>query len=136
MTEAEAPLALASEETSLEPRKRLNRSEKRQALLDAEPLALGSSWARVWCKSMQTDGRLVVGGWPGTLAEARARVQGHLGGELQRRRMPSLSIEELSIATSAAYQRAKRDWLIAARDMRPKGSRSSDGEDEEDDGDE
>ena len=108
MTEAEAPLALVSEETSLEPRKRLNRSEKRQALLDAEPLALGSSWARVWCKSMQTDGRLVVGGWPGTLAEARARVQGHLGGELQRRRMPSLSIEELSIATSAAYQRAKR----------------------------
>ena len=29
-----------------------------------------------------------------------------------------------------------RDWLIAARDMRPKGSRSSDGDDEEDDGDE
>ncbi len=132
MTETEA--ALASEEPSLEPRKRLNRSEKRQALLDAEPLTLGSSWARVWCKSMQTDGRLVVGGWPGTLAEARARVQGHLGGELARRRMPSLSIEELTAATSAAYQRAKRDWLIAARDMRPKGARSS--EDDEDDGDE
>jgi len=133
MTETEA--ALSSEEPLLdEPRKRLNRSEKRQALLDAEPLTLGSSWARVWCKSMQTDGRLVVGGWPGTLAEARARVQGHLGGELARRRMPSLSIEELTAATSAAYQRAKRDWLIAARDMRPKGARSSD--DDEDDGDE
>lgn|SRR3954471_20033362 len=133
MTETEA--ALSSEEPSLdEPRKRLNRSEKRQALLDAEPLSLGSSWARVWCKSMQTDGRLVVGGWPGTLAEARARVQGHLGGELARRRMPQLSLEELTAATSAAYQRAKRDWLIAARDMRPKGPRSSD--DDEDDGDE
>ncbi len=132
MTDAEA--LVVSDEPSLEPRKRLNRSEKRQALLDAEPLALGSTWARVWCKSMQTDGRLVVGGWPGTLAEARARVQGHLGGELQRRRMPSLSIEELSVATSAAYQRAKRDWLTAARDMRPKGSRSADGDD--DDGDE
>jgi hypothetical protein len=132
MNEAEAPLA-SDEPSSLEPRKRLNRSEKRQALLDAEPLSLGSSWARVWCKSMQTDGRLVVGGWPGTLAEARARVQGHLGGELARRRMPSLSVEELTAATSAAYQRAKRDWLIAARDMRPKGSRSSD---DDDDGDE
>ncbi|MEO7037322.1 MAG: hypothetical protein ABI548_25435 [Polyangiaceae bacterium] len=132
MNETEA--ALAIEEPSLEPRKRLNRSEKRQALLDAEPLALGSSWARVWCKSMQTDGRLVVGGWPGTLAEARARVQGHLGGELVRRRMPSLSMEELNAATSAAYQRAKRDWLIAARDMRPKGARNTD--DDEDDGDE
>ena len=124
MNETEA--ALASEEPSVdEPRKRLNRSEKRQALLDAEPLTLGSSWARVWCQSMQTDGRLVVGGWPGTLAEARARVQGHLGGELARRRMPQLSL---------AYQRAKRDWLIAARDMRPKGSRSTDEDD--DDGDE
>src|SRR5450432_1139950 len=132
MTEAEAPLALVSEETSLEPRKRLNRSEKRQALLDAEPLALGSSWARVWCKSMQTDGRLVVGGWPGTLAEARARVQGHLGGELARRRMASLSIEELAQATSATYQQAKKDWLIAARDMRPKGARGSDEDEDED----
>jgi hypothetical protein len=133
MTEPEA--VLSSEEPALdEPRKRLNRSEKRQALLDAEPLSLGSSWARVWCKSMQTDGRLVVGGWPGTLAEARARVQGHLGGELARRRMPQLSLEELTAATSAAYQRAKRDWLIAARDMRPKGPRSSD--EDEDDGDE
>src|SRR5450432_1890168 len=132
MIEAEAPLALVSEETSLEPRKRLNRSEKRQALLDAEPLALGSSWARVWCKSMQTDGRLVVGGWPGTLAEARARVQGHLGGELARRRMASLSIEELAQATSATYQQAKKDWLIAARDMRPKGARGSDEDEDED----
>jgi hypothetical protein len=131
----ETEAALGSEEPSLdEPRKRLNRSEKRQALLDAEPLTLGSSWARVWCQSMQTDGRLVVGGWPGTLAEARARVQGHLGGELARRRMPQLSLEELTLATSAAYQRAKRDWLIAARDMRPKGSRSTDEDD--DDGDE
>jgi hypothetical protein len=77
------------------------------------------------------DGRLVVGGWPGTLAEARARIQGHLGGELARRRMPALSIEELAAATSATYQQAKKDWLIAARDMRPKGSRSS--EDDEDD---
>ena len=129
MTETEA--ALGTEESSLdEPRKRPNRSEKRQALLDAEPLTLGSTWARVWCKSMQSDGRLVVGGWPGTLAEARARVQGHLGTELARRRMPQLSVEELTAATSAAYQRAKRDWLIAARDMRPKGARST--EDDED----
>jgi hypothetical protein len=129
MTDLEAPVA--TEEPSLEPRKRPNRSDKRRTLLSEEPLLLGSSWARVWCKSMQTDGRLVVGGWPGTLAEARARVQGHLGNELARRRMPSLSVAELSEATSATYQRAKRDWLLAARDMRPKGSRSA--EDDEDD---
>ena len=131
MTEAEAPL-FAEESSPSEPRKRPSRSDKRQTLLSEEPLLLGSSWAQVWCKSMQSDGRLVVGGWPGTLAEARARIQGHLGGELARRRMPALSIEELTAATSATYQQAKKDWLIAARDMRPKGARSSE-DDEEDD---
>jgi hypothetical protein len=130
MIEAEAPL-LAEESSVNEPRKRPSRSDQRQTLLTEEPLLLGSSWAQVWCKSMQSDGRLVVGGWPGTLAEARARIQGHLGGELARRRMPALSIEELAAATSATYQQAKKDWLIAARDMRPKGSRSSE-EDEDD----
>jgi hypothetical protein len=45
--------------------------------------------------------------------------------------MPALSNEELTAATSATYQQAKKDWLIAARDMRPKGARSS--EDDEDD---
>ena len=130
MSDAEAPL-LAEESAVSEPRKRPTRSDRRQTLLTEEPLLLGSSWAQVWCKSMQSDGRLVVGGWPGTLAEARARTQGHLGGELARRRMPALSIEELAAATNATYQQAKKDWLLAARDMRPKGSRSS--EDEEDD---
>lgn len=125
---------LTDGDASTEPRKRLNRSDRRRVLLTEEPLLLGSSWARVWCKSMQSDGRLVVGGWPGTLAEARARVQGHLGGELARRRMPSLSIAELTEATSATYAQAKRDWLLAARDMRPKGSRSASEDDEEDDG--
>ena len=131
MTEADAPQLVEEALPLAEPSKRPSRSDRRQTLLSEEPLLLGSSWAQVWCKSMQSDGRLVVGGWPGTLAEARARIQGHLGGELARRRMPALSNEELTLATSATYQQAKKDWLIAARDMRPKGSRSS--EDDEDD---
>jgi hypothetical protein len=104
-------------------------------MLCEEPVELGASWARVWCKSLQTDGRLVAGGWPGTLAEARARVQGHLGSELARRGMPSLSLEELATATSATYQRAKRDWLLAARDARPKGSRNAEEDDDDEDDD-
>ena len=133
MTEAEASLPSEGTEQA-EQRKRSSRSDRRQTLLSEQPILLGSSWAQGWCKSMQSDGRLVVGGWPGTLAEARARVQGHLGGELARRRMASLSIEELTQATSATYQQAKKDWLIAASDMRPKGARGSD--DDDDDGDE
>jgi len=132
MTEAEAPLLAEEPQVLEQPTKRPSRSDRRQILLTEEPLLLGSSWAQVWCKSMQSDGRLVVGGWPGTLAEARARIQGHLGGELARRRMPALSIEELAAATSATYQQAKKDWLIAARDMRPKGSRGGDEDDEDD----
>ena len=123
---------MLTEEAGSEQRKRPSRSDRRQTLLNEEPLLLGTSWAQGWCKSMQSDGRLVVGGWPGTLAEARARVQGHLGGELARRRMAQLSIEELAQATSATYQQAKKDWLVAARDMRPKGSRSSEEDDEDD----
>src|SRR5882757_9422788 len=56
MTEVDRQVA--AEDTSLqldEPRKRPNRSDKRRTLLNEEPLLLGSSWARVWCKSMQTD---------------------------------------------------------------------------------
>ena len=130
MTEAEG-LLLSEGTEHTEDRKRSSRSDRRQTLLNEQPIVLGTSWAQGWCKSMQSDGRLVVGGWPGTLAEARARVQGHLGTELARRRMASLSIEELTQATSATYQQAKKDWLIAARDMRPKGARSGD-EDEDD----
>src|SRR3954463_14367856 len=135
MTELESVAELSGGTEPGEERKRSSRSDRRQTLLNEQPIALGTSWAQGWCKSMQTDGRLVVGGWPGTLAEARARVQGHLGSELARRRMPQLSIEELAQATSATYQQAKKDWLIAARDMRPKGARNSD-DDEADDDDE
>jgi hypothetical protein len=132
MIEAEASLPNEGTEQA-EQRKRSSRSDRRQTLLSEQPILLGSSWAQGWCKSMQSDGRLVVGGWPGTLAEARARVQGHLGGELARRRMASLSIEELTQATSATYQQAKKDWLIAARDMRPKGARGADDDEADDD---
>ncbi|MEO6600149.1 MAG: hypothetical protein ABIQ16_09775 [Polyangiaceae bacterium] len=132
MTEAEGGALLTEDTGQAEDRKRSSRSDRRQTLLSEQPILLGTSWAQGWCKSMQSDGRLVVGGWPGTLAEARARVQGHLGSELVRRRMASLSIEELAQATSATYQQAKKDWLIAARDMRPKGARGSDEDDEDD----
>jgi len=65
MIEAEASVAIDQSALALdEPRKRPNRSDKRRTLLSEEPLLLGSLWARVWCQSMQTDGRLVVGGWP------------------------------------------------------------------------
>lgn len=127
MTEMEAALP-AEESPSDDPRKRPSRADLRQALLSDEPLLVGSSWAKVCCDSMRSDGRLVVGGWPGTLPEARARIQGHLGEELARRRMPALSVGELAAATSATYQQAKKDWLIAARDARPRGARSSDDE--------
>jgi len=124
MNEAEVP-PLADESASETQPKRPSRSDQRQALLSDQPRLVGSSWAKGWCDGMQSDGRLVVGGWPGTLAEARARIQGHLGVELARRRMPALSVGELAAATSATYQQAKKDWLLAARDMRPKGARGS-----------
>jgi len=91
---------------------------KRQALLDNEPASLGTSWAHSVCEKTRIEGRVVAGGWPGTLLEARARVHRYLNEELARRRMPELSIEELSLATNATYSQAKKEWLGLARTRR------------------
>jgi hypothetical protein len=101
-----------------------NLSEKRRAFLCEEPLLLGSSWARIWCEGVALEGRAVTGGWPGTLPEARVRVLTHLDRALLDRGMPSLSLNELSTATVSMYERAKRDWLMAARGAPPSASRS------------
>ena len=95
---------------------------KRRLLLDREPTLLGTSWALSVCEKTRTEGRVVAGGWPGTVLEARARVHRHLNEELTRRRMRELSVEELARATSATYSRAKQEWLGLACTPRRAGT--------------
>ena len=60
----------------------------------------------------------MAGGWPGTLPEARALVGLEFTRELGARALGILCPSELSTAVSIAYERAKRDWLAAARAAR------------------
>lgn len=105
------PLPVTAVETKLQ--------EQRRTLLSDEPLVLGALWARDWCESLQTDQRAVRGGWPGTLPEARTRALRYFEPELHRRGMRLLSTVELAAVTSAIYDRAKRDWLLAVRALQP-----------------
>jgi hypothetical protein len=92
--------------------------KERQALLCEAPASLGAAWARVLCEMMQAQGRPIEGGWPGTISEARARVHSHIDRALVGRGLPWMTEEELATATSAAYSRAKRDWLLAGRGVK------------------
>ena len=96
--------------------------ESRGILLNTECLALGASWAELWCARMQRQGRPVVGGWPGTVPEAKVLIRSRLDSELAARGMNSLTNDEWVIATRATYARAKQEWLSAVRKLKPRRS--------------
>lgn len=88
---------------------------ERREILQRVPLSLGSTWAASVCETMRREGRVIAGGWPGTLLEARGRVWQQVNAELARHRLPVLTEGELTQATDHAYAQAKRDWLEDAR---------------------
>jgi hypothetical protein len=88
-------------------------SPARRALLAEGPIHVGTGWADDLCAQIVNEGRLLAGGWPGTMTEARARARYHLDVELARRSMPSLTSEELATATRTTYARARQVWLNA-----------------------
>ena len=53
----------------------------------------------------------MIGGWPGTLREARVRITGQLAGELRQKGMTALTFEELDRLAKLTYTKAKGDWL-------------------------
>ncbi len=55
---------------------------------------------------LRKEGRPVVGGWPGTLREARAQVSAYLGTSLGKRKL-SFTREELERAAKTAYRGKK-----------------------------
>ena len=52
--------------------------DRRSRLIQDCPLALGASWAQDACQDAVRSGRRLEGGWPGTVPEARVRVQQEL----------------------------------------------------------
>jgi hypothetical protein len=87
----------------------------RNEILRGLPLSLGSTWAAALSEGIRKEGRMIAGGWPGTLLEARGRVWQQLNAELTRHRLTGLTETELTQATDDAYARAKKDWLEIVR---------------------
>ena len=88
---------------------------ERGKLLDQCALTIGTSWVRSLSEAMLRERRVVAGGFPGTIPEARWRVAQFLGAELARLELSPLRPDEVSTAVDAAYARARRDWLQLAR---------------------
>jgi hypothetical protein len=86
-------------------------AERRKTLVSKEALDVGQRWVEALREELKREGRPVEGGWPGTLSEARARVDGSISRLLAKHRLAVLSSEELSLAARAAYDHARRTWL-------------------------
>jgi hypothetical protein len=76
--------------------------------------ALGEAWANEVANALRAQTRGVVGGWPGTLREARSRV---LVGLRLARTFDAAALAELS---RAVYDAARRCWdSISEPDLEP-----------------
>jgi hypothetical protein len=91
----------------------VNALEARRALVAETAVDVAKRWLEAWREDLNREGRPFEGGWPGTLPEARARVAASLGRALARRRMATLTAEELRWAARATYEEARRAWLAA-----------------------
>ena len=96
--------------------------EERSVFLDRECRALGASWVEGWCARLKRQGRMVEGGWPGTVPEARFLVRSRVDSELAARGLRLLDNDECVIATRATYERAKQEWRGFVRSAKPRRS--------------
>ena len=95
--------------------KRETAFERRRAFLDRSAVALGREWASSWRQELREIGRPAVGGWPGTIPEARARVDRYLVAELARQGMARATDQERQLAAKAMYATAKHEWISPGR---------------------
>ncbi len=72
----------------------------------------GMEWARQRLAALLLTGRSPAGGWPGTLSEARLRIDARLGAAFHR-----LTAAESGEIVRVAYRAAQKYWIArAARD--------------------
>lgn len=85
-------------------------SAARGELLDATALDAAHVWTTQLFAELSHEGRVVEGGWPGTVNEARGRCSDLASRALAARAMPVLAREELVRLTQIAYAEARRLW--------------------------
>lgn len=71
-------------------------------------------WVATWKASLARDGRTMQGGFPGTKAEARARVMSSVAPALAKRGLPVLAPAEAARAAHDLYAAARKAWLSEA----------------------
>jgi hypothetical protein len=96
-------------EPDTEPRARCGSAERR-AILEQSAIDLGLRWAEQQRQDLHREGRPAAGGWPGTLREARTRVERDILPEMLRRVMTPVTIEERERAARTAYASARSEW--------------------------
>lgn len=83
---------------------------RRQLLLAERASSLGLDWAKRWRETLQAEGRRAAGAWPGTLSEARARVDQLIAVEQVEQAAKNVTDSERNEIARAMYAAAKRHW--------------------------
>ncbi|MCU0685978.1 MAG: hypothetical protein MUF34_27660 [Polyangiaceae bacterium] len=92
----------------------------RRTSLDALATLVGDGWAKQTLDELRREGRSPVGGWPGTISEAKARLSSFRGPEV--RALAPLGHDEREYVARGLYARARATWLAHAQpdpDERP-----------------
>jgi hypothetical protein len=87
--------------------------------LTESAVSLGQTWAEERRAELLREGRPAAGGWPGTLREARLRVERLLLGKLSPRHLASVTGDEREAAARAAYASARVEWCRRAEPEAP-----------------
>lgn len=86
----------------------------RELMLHEAALSTARAWTTGWFRTLREDGRRVEGGWPGTIHEARGRINADASNALTTSSMPALTREELGRLTQTTYEEARRLWRASA----------------------
>ena len=89
------------------------REGARRSLLHERACAVGQAWAQRVRGELRREQRVIAGGWPGTITEARAHARVCLEGAGANRR-GAQSVDELEWVARVTYGRAREEWLAFA----------------------
>jgi hypothetical protein len=90
------------------------RAESRRTLLVATAADIGQRLFALRRDEIVREGRVLAGGWPGTVREARALTVALLAPEFARHQIAPPTNDELGWALRAAYDEARRAWRSSA----------------------
>jgi hypothetical protein len=89
-------------------------TEARRVALRERAQNIGELWAQRVREELRDEQRMLSGGWPGTISEARARAFAHFSSAASVGVLGVLNAPELESASREVYARARQVWLAGA----------------------